>query len=88
MLLPIGDRAFRRIYTIDEALPAMTAAALLTVLLLAVLLIIDPSGRCGGCIEWDTKDGVDGGGRCGTRFSERAGSEDSWAARSPRPATR
>ena len=77
MLLPIAFRAFRRIYTIDEAFLAMTAVALLTVLLLAVLWIIDPSGPCGGCIEWGTKDGVDGGGRCGTRFSERAGSEDS-----------
>ena len=77
MLLPIAFRAFHRIYTIDEAFLAMTAVELLTVLLLAVLWIIDPSGPCGGCIEWGTKDGVDGGGRCGTRFSEQAGSEDS-----------
>jgi hypothetical protein len=73
VLLPIAFRAFRRIYTIDEAFLAMTAVALLTVLLLAVLWFIDPSGPCGGCIEWGTKDVVDGGGRCGTRFSERAG---------------
>ena len=51
MLLPIGFRAFRSIYTIDEASLAMMVVALLTVLLLAVLWIIDPSGPCGGCIE-------------------------------------
>ena len=77
MFLPIGFRAFRGIYSIDEAFLTMAAVALLTVLYLAVLWIIDTSGPCGDCIEWGTKDGVDGGGRCGTRFSERAGSEDS-----------
>ena len=55
-LLPIGFRAFRRIYTIDEAFLAVTAVALLTVLLVAVLWIIDSSGPCGDCIEWGTKD--------------------------------
>ena len=88
MLLPIEFRAFRRIYSIDEAFLAMAAVALLTVLLLAVLWIIDPSGPCGDWVEWGTKDGGDGGGRCGTRFSERVGSEGSWAVRSPRPAIR